>query len=157
MFDSDVLQYKESQRRQLERARILNRPKAELEVFLAWQNVRRAFRFVNRGKSGDLVIHPRQMLLPPGTEKEFAVVIWENAEYSGPMKLEALEEMVRSRRPFSIRLTDGSLVPVPHPEFIWITRDGKTAIVNTQGSRIKIIDVDLVTALETGGRAIKKA
>ena len=73
------------------------------------------------------------------------------------MKLEALEEMVRSRRPFSIRLTDGSLVPVPHPEFIWITRDGKTAIVNTQGSRIKIIDVDLVTALETGGRAIKKA
>jgi hypothetical protein len=57
--------------------------------------------------------------------------------------------MVDSRRPFSLRLTDGSLVPVPHPEFIWITQDGRTAIVNTEGSRIKILDVALVTALET--------
>ena len=69
------------------------------------------------------------------------------------MKSEVLQEMVRSRRPFSLRLTDGALVPVPHPEFIWITQDGQTAIVNTEGSRIKIIDVELVTALEQGNGA----
>ena len=66
------------------------------------------------------------------------------------MNTETLQEMVQSRRPFSLRLTDGTLVAVPHPEFIWITQDGKTAVVNTEGSRVKLIDVELVTALETG-------
>ncbi len=48
-----------------------------------------------------------------------------------------------------LRLTDGSLVAVPHPEFIFITQDGKTAIVNTEGGRISILDIELVSALET--------
>ena len=61
--------------------------------------------------------------------------------------------MVSSRRPFNLRLTDGSLVPVPHPEFILITQDGKTAIVNTEGSRLKFVDVELGPALETGNGA----
>jgi len=67
------------------------------------------------------------------------------------MEIEALQKLIQSRRPFSLRLTDGSLVPVPHPEFIMITQDGTTAIVNTEGSSLKIIDVKLVTGLETGG------
>ena len=69
------------------------------------------------------------------------------------MEIEALRHLVKSHRPFSLRLSDGSLVSVPHPEFIWITQDGKTAIVNTEGSRINIIDVAFVTALETGNGA----
>ena len=69
------------------------------------------------------------------------------------MEIEMLRQMVGSRRPFNLRLTDGSLVPVPHPEFILITQDGKTAIVNTEGSRLKFVDVELVTALETGNGA----
>jgi hypothetical protein len=71
------------------------------------------------------------------------------------VKAEALHKMVASRRPFSLRLTDGSLVPVPHPEFILITQDGNTAVVNTTGGDIKIIDVNLVTALETNGHGSK--
>jgi hypothetical protein len=71
------------------------------------------------------------------------------------MEIEMLQQLVASRRPFSLRLSDGSLVPVPHPEFIMITQDGKTAIVNTKGSRVKFVDVGLVTALETGGSAGK--
>ena len=66
------------------------------------------------------------------------------------MKAEALRKMVNSRRPFRLRLTDGSLVPVPHPEFIFILQDGSTAIVNTTGSQFTVIDVELVTALEAG-------
>lgn len=72
------------------------------------------------------------------------------------MNTETLQEIVKSRRPFSLRLTDGSLVPVPHPEFIWLTQDGKTAIVNTQGSRVTLIEVGLVTALETGDSPAKQ-
>ncbi|MBM3890969.1 MAG: hypothetical protein FJ388_17800 [Verrucomicrobia bacterium] len=71
------------------------------------------------------------------------------------MKAEALQKMVQSRRPFSLRLTDGSLVPVPHPEFILITEDGSMAVVNTTGSQIEIIDVSLVTALETNNGGAK--
>ncbi|MBI5396166.1 MAG: hypothetical protein HZA91_12795 [Verrucomicrobia bacterium] len=67
------------------------------------------------------------------------------------MKAEMLLEMVHSRRPFSLRLSDGSLIPVPHPEFILITQDGNTAVVNTAGGHIKIVDVNLVIALETNG------
>jgi hypothetical protein len=69
------------------------------------------------------------------------------------MEIEMLQQMVASRRPFSLRLTDGSLVPVPHPEFNLITQDGKTAIVNSKGSRVKFVDVALVTALEIGNGA----
>lgn len=53
-------------------------------------------------------------------------------------------------KPFSLRLTDGSLVPVPHPEFILITRGGRTAYVNTEGERVKILDLALITAIEFG-------
>lgn len=55
-----------------------------------------------------------------------------------------------ARRPFSLRLMDGSLIPLPQPEFTWITQDGQTAIVNTQGSEFRILDAELFTALETG-------
>jgi hypothetical protein len=49
------------------------------------------------------------------------------------------------------------LVPVPHLEFIWITRNGKTAIGNAEGRQVRILDVELVTALETGEPAGKSA
>jgi len=73
------------------------------------------------------------------------------------MLTETLKTMVASRRLFSLRLTDGSLVPVPHPEFIWITRGAKTAIGNAEGSQARLLDVELVMALETGELAGKSA
>ena len=66
------------------------------------------------------------------------------------MNMETLQERVQSRQPFSLRLADGTLVPVPHPEFIWLMRDGKTAVVNLSGSDVKFIDIELVIALEQG-------
>ncbi len=47
-----------------------------------------------------------------------------------------------------MRLTDGSLVPVPHPEFILLTQGGRTAVVNTEGNKLQILDLALVTAIE---------
>lgn len=54
----------------------------------------------------------------------------------------------RPFRRFSLRLTDGSLVPVPHPEFILLTQGGRTAVVNTEGNKLQILDLALVTAIE---------
>jgi len=73
------------------------------------------------------------------------------------MLTETLKTMVASRRLFSLRLTDGSLVPVLHPEFIWITRNGKIAIVNAEGSQARILDVELVMAPATIELAGKSA
>ena len=58
----------------------------------------------------------------------------------------ALQE--RPFRRFSLRLTDGSLVPVPHPEFILLTQGGRTAVVNTEGEKVRILDLALATAIE---------
>jgi hypothetical protein len=51
-------------------------------------------------------------------------------------------------KPFALRLTDGSLIPVPHPDFIAVTQGGRTAIVLAEGENFKIVDLALVTALE---------
>jgi len=51
-------------------------------------------------------------------------------------------------KPFSLRLTDGSLVRVPHPEFIVLSQGRRTAVVNTQGEKFSIVDLALVTAIE---------
>jgi len=59
-------------------------------------------------------------------------------------------------KPFSLRLTNGSLVRVPHPEFIVMSKGGRTAVVNTQGEKFSIVDLALVTAIEfnpANGRA----
>jgi hypothetical protein len=64
------------------------------------------------------------------------------------MNIEILQKRLQSRQPFSLRLADGTVVPVPHPEFIWLMRDGKTAVVNLSGSDVKFIDIELVIALE---------
>jgi hypothetical protein len=36
-------------------------------------------------------------------------------------------------RPFSLRLTEGTLIPVPPSDFMVLSRGGRTAIVNTAG------------------------
>jgi len=51
-------------------------------------------------------------------------------------------------KPFALRLTDGSLVFVPHPEFMVVSQGGRTAVVNTEGEKFSIVDLALVTAIE---------
>ncbi len=51
-------------------------------------------------------------------------------------------------KPFALRLKDGKLVSVPHPEFIVVSRTGRTAVVNTEGDKYSIVDLGLVTAVE---------
>lgn len=53
-------------------------------------------------------------------------------------------------KPFALRLTDGSLVPVRHPEFILLTEGGRTAIVATEGEDFRILDLAQIRAIEFG-------
>jgi hypothetical protein len=52
-------------------------------------------------------------------------------------------------KPFALRFTDGSLYSVPHPDFIHITPNGRTAIIiGDNGDIGKIVDIGLITALD---------
>ena len=53
-------------------------------------------------------------------------------------------------KPFLLRLTDGTLVPVPHPDFMVVSQGGRTAIINTEGEKFSIVDLGLVTTIELG-------
>lgn len=66
------------------------------------------------------------------------------------MTKESVFSTVQARpfKPFSLRLTDGTLVPVPHPEFILLSQGGRTAVVNREGEELTIIDLGLVMAIE---------
>ena len=66
------------------------------------------------------------------------------------MTKEAVKETLQAQpfKPFHLRLTDGTLVSVPHEDFVLISQGGRTAYVNTEGETVKIIDLALVTAIE---------
>ena len=53
-------------------------------------------------------------------------------------------------KPFLLRLTDGTLVPVPHPDFMVLSQGGRTAIITTKGEKSSIVDIGLVTTIELG-------
>ena len=59
-------------------------------------------------------------------------------------------------KPFSLRLTDGTLVPVPHPDFMVLSQGGRTAIVSTEGEKFSIVDLGLVITLELGSLPTNK-
>ena len=67
------------------------------------------------------------------------------------MTKEAILKTVHANpfRPFSLRLTDGVLLAVPHPDFIAISQGGRTAAIFREGEDFSIVDLALVTAIET--------
>ena len=68
------------------------------------------------------------------------------------MTREAVYDALHERpfKKFTLRLTDGSLIPVPHPEFVLLSQGGRTAVVSTEGEHFRILDLALVTAIEVG-------
>jgi hypothetical protein len=68
------------------------------------------------------------------------------------MKVEAIKEAAHANPfvPFALRLTDGAQVIVPHADFIFLTRGGRTVIVNVDEDNFRMIDASLVTAIEFG-------
>lgn len=54
---------------------------------------------------------------------------------------------MRPFQPFKLRLGDGSVVPVPHPELMAFFPGGRSVVV-TSRDKLEIIDLFLVAAIE---------
>ena len=75
------------------------------------------------------------------------------------MKVAKLREVMHAApfQPFTIHVADGRSVDVPHPDFIALMGNGRTAIVTCPDERAMpsflLIDVPLITQLEVQGAA----
>jgi len=75
------------------------------------------------------------------------------------MKVAKLREVMHAApfQPFTIHVADGRSVDVPHPDFIALMGNGRTAIVTSPDERAMpsflLIDVPLITQLEVQGAA----
>lgn len=67
------------------------------------------------------------------------------------MTTQQLETMLHAQpfRRFQMRLADGALVVVRHPEFVARSPSGRTCIVYEPNDHFRVIDLLLVTSLET--------
>ncbi|MGD2110842.1 MAG: hypothetical protein PVI86_15800 [Phycisphaerae bacterium] len=54
----------------------------------------------------------------------------------------------RPFRPFTLRLTDGSRLTVPHPEFLYVLPGGRTAFVPNDRDPAETVDILLIDAIE---------
>ena len=66
------------------------------------------------------------------------------------MQVPAIREALQARpfRPFTIRLTDGRSLPVPHPDFVAIA--GRTVLVTSpsQDESYSVVDSVLIVSLD---------
>lgn len=73
-----------------------------------------------------------------------------NAELEEGMTADRLRDILSKRpfRRFSMKLADGSRIPVHHPEVVALSPSGRTAVVVKPDESIEIVDLLLVTSLE---------
>jgi len=65
--------------------------------------------------------------------------------------VEKLREMYNAKpfMPFRVHLADGRSVDIDHPEFLMFSRSGRTIYVSKPDDTFEIIDLLLVTSLES--------
>jgi hypothetical protein len=67
------------------------------------------------------------------------------------MTMDNLRSLVHKApfQPFTVHLTDGYELHVPHPDFLALTGGGGTAVVTSMhGDAFTIVDISLITRLE---------
>lgn len=52
-------------------------------------------------------------------------------------------------RPFTMHMADGRSFQVPHPEFLLVAPSGRTAVFYDEKDSLNILDVMLMTRIET--------
>jgi hypothetical protein len=72
--------------------------------------------------------------------------------------IEAIKESVHAQpfHPFGLRLADGNVVKVAHPDYIAFGPKGRTVVVYGADDSFRVLDVMLVIALERNGRTARK-
>jgi hypothetical protein len=79
------------------------------------------------------------------------------------MKVAKLREVMHAApfQPFTIHVADGRSIDVPHPDFIALMGNGRTAVVTSPDEKASpsflLIDVPLITQLEVQGTASNSA
>jgi hypothetical protein len=58
--------------------------------------------------------------------------------------------------PFEITLPGRSKLKIPHPDFLTVSPTGRVAHVWTRDDDYAVVDIFLITALETNSRATKQ-
>jgi len=68
------------------------------------------------------------------------------------MTVEQLQGVLRANpfRPFAIRMADGRIFQIPHPDFLSMSPTGRTVIAYGADDSFSIIDLLLMTELEVG-------
>ncbi len=67
------------------------------------------------------------------------------------MTVQQLREVHKAApfRPFTVHMADGRSFHVPHPDFLWVPPAGRTVWVYGEGEAAHILDVMLMTGIET--------
>ena len=52
-------------------------------------------------------------------------------------------------RPFTVRMADGRSFQVPHPDFLSMSPSGRTVIIYQENEEFSILDLLLMTEIET--------
>lgn len=65
------------------------------------------------------------------------------------MRIEEIRQAKKAQpfRPFTLHLTDGRQFVVDHPEFILVSRDNRTVVVDDVEGNTELIDSMLVTSV----------
>ena len=73
--------------------------------------------------------------------------------YQRNMSPDAVKKFMHATpwKPFTICLADGRKIHVPHPDFVSISRAGRTVIVTTEDEEFEMIDVFLILSVKTKG------
>ena len=65
------------------------------------------------------------------------------------MHAESLKKLVYAEKfvPLTLHLVDGRTFEIPHPDFILLTRGGRTAVVNLEGKLVELMDTSLISSV----------
>ena len=71
------------------------------------------------------------------------------------MTADTIEEFLHATpfKPFTVHMAEQTDVQVPHPDFAMLTKDGRVLVVNTEGSRVKHIDMFSISSISLAEEA----
>ena len=74
--------------------------------------------------------------------------------YQRNMSPDAVKKFMHATpwKPFTLCLADGRKIDVPHPDFISISRAGRTVVLTNVDDEFEMVDVFLILSAKTKGR-----
>ena len=64
------------------------------------------------------------------------------------MTPDVIRKAIHSSRPFKVRMASGKVFNVPHTDFAFLSRSGRTLLLNTRGDHFEWLDVLMIESVE---------